>query len=1044
VESLIRSSSTSRHTSTAEMAAANPRAGGYPNGNHGALSGGNTPSQQPWPHISDVTSVTPDVDSNWPIQKLLTTGEEYLWKAESLQSFGRKPQAMKEYLRGSIIAIQLIPHHRDYLRLCTDTASRRYDALKAKVALQHSTYESIKKEIMLDNQRTRVQPQSRSENRPNGQPPPPTTSAPTSAPTSAHAASPHHIKAKPAVHPKPASLHGNQIKRGASRGSDGQSDLSSRFANLGGPVSMPQQDPRIKTQQITLPPESPAPISDGLPKLGLVSDLPGLPKVPDAIYSPARGTVSTEAGQLPSSTTRGLFSRTPSSASLSFPNIAPSPHPLPSHPPPPPPLTTPLQTNGLSQPAGPPAATKKSTLSLPGDTIGARELLELMKDKSPGWQILMIDVRPRDQFDEGHIMWQSIICIEPSVLMRENISAEQISESNVLAPQEEMALFEKRDSFDLVVFYDQNSERVAPKTSSDHALIGLQRSLVYFNYKKDLRNPPKLLRGGIEAWTDLLGAHSLSAYSASSASTAPKATHKKPSLSLAPARGPTSRAERRQGFVIRSLPPDEIRQWQETLKQDEMDTAQSPNFVRSTEDFLRRFPPVGPEQESMTSPVNGAATMAAMAKKYSDLPSPPTRPAPALPRPSYSGLGDNFAAQQPQYIDARAAAAQVSAKPSRAPFRHTGLHNPHNWCYANSVVQAFLASRGFSAELAKVKNENMWLPAPKDYNAQLMLKILGNLLMWMSTGSIDTLRPQTLMDYSKSIHDEPDLDDRFGGSKQQDAREYLSFLLGELDKETNKRSGREKGQADLPDATGENSTSFDAAFDFWQHHTEAHESIVDKYFTGVYVDEFTCTRSGCGRTAYKAQHFTIFVLHVSDRSSSLDQALHSFFDVPEDIERKCVCKHEHAKRITHLARLPELFIIALPRFKATSRQNYAKDMTVFQFDPDNLDFERYFPPVPDGRADDCKKLAPTFEYECYAIIVHKGDDLRSGHYMSYVRNDKIRERGRWLKISDKVVEETELGTNTALDQLGQLEKCAKDTMPYLLFYRRKRRRDEIP
>jgi ubiquitin carboxyl-terminal hydrolase 8 len=372
--------------------------------------------------------------------------------------------------------------------------------------------------------------------------------------------------------------------------------------------------------------------------------------------------------------------------------------------------------------------------------------------------ILIIDIRMRDDFNEGHIMSSSTICIEPSILLRDNPSANDISESLILSPNQEQSLFEQRNFYDLVVFYDQDSEDIPqqPQNSDDMVIISLHRALVDFNYMKELKNTPKILKGGLDAWIDLMGQASLG----STTSAVSRSGH------LDRNRNRQSGIERRRSkYIVKPLKPDEVKVWQETLKHDDdMQTASSPNFTRTTEDFLRRFPPVSLEQESMTSPEEKPQNRAVYGLShqvdlYTDLPSPPTRPAPALPRRSYSGLTEGRDENE-LYGNNNAV---VPARPSRVPTMksmehqstgdsnrfYTGLNNPNNWCYANSTLQSLLASPDFGRMLANSEWATKYkAPRKQDEkinHPQLMIRIISNLFHWMNSGKFQAMKAQTLM-----------------------------------------------------------------------------------------------------------------------------------------------------------------------------------------------------------------------------------------------------------------------------------------------------------
>lgn len=726
----------------------------------GVANGFHTNGVAAMPHIEDVIALPKDIDRNQPVKRLLEIAEASLRQAEFSRDIKRLGPALQDFLKASIITVQYIGQHRDYefVKSRPELAARHATLLK-KIKQQNDDYARIKEQIIADNKRTGVLPISSrtgSSHTTNG-PRPSSSSSDRPSPSfaSSHsrtgsAVNGSVIKSKPAVQPKPASLHGNSLKMGHARanslasttsGSSTQ-DLAARFANLRGPQASPGQDPRIKTHPINLPEKPAGPRampSPSKPQLSLVSSIPSLPKLPDAIYSPARGSVSGEAGRLPSSTNRGLFSRTASTVSAtSSPNLSRQQ----SH------ASdyfggaqTPTNGSSLSR-----ASSRDTSLDMPrGDSLTPEALVHVMKTKV---SILLIDVRSREEFNEGHIMHSTIICIEPGILERESISADEISQSMVLAPNQEQAHFERRNTFDLVVFYDESSSEVPTRydTNEELVIMSLHRALVQFNYGKELKHPPKILKGGLGAWVDLMGSGSLQ--STADPSSRPQPSHRNRNVTI---------ERRRSRYVVKQLKPDDIKQWEETIQKDDQDVAASPNFVRTREDFLRRFPSVSMGQQSMTAPVEPRPRYGSSHKNdlESELPSPPSRPAPALPRQSYSGFAQGPDDQEAddgtiaQKLSGPAGKSTTQVVPAEAPKFYTGLTNPHNWCYANGLLQSLLASPEFGREMANSE----WVkrhvvprkPDEKMDHPQLMTRIVSNLFHWMSSGKFQVMKAQTLM-----------------------------------------------------------------------------------------------------------------------------------------------------------------------------------------------------------------------------------------------------------------------------------------------------------
>lgn len=706
------------------------------------------PGGAPIPHIDDILKASVDIDANQSIRKLLDLAETSLRHAEINRNLNRPAVALQEFVRASIIMIKVIQGHRDFPSLKTDHKELHRACVQCleRIRQQNDVFTELKKDILADNLRTGV--------RPGGPRISSSTlasanagSRPASPMKGAESGRPLHMAAtqarsngspartKPAIQPKPQALHGNAIKA---------QNLTERFRNLRGPQTLPGQDPRIKTHPIDVgsPPKPagprPMPPSSSRPnKIDISAGIPSLPKVPDPIYSPARGSISGDSSRPPSITPRTTFSRTGS---------------VPGTP------TATSQTQNdyfapnqsYSNTAIPPTA-PANTIQIPqGDAITPEELKQAMACKG---SMLIIDARTRDDFNEGHIMAQSVICIEPSILSRENLSANDIDDSLVLSPNKEDAEFKARASKDLVVFYDQETRAMTTPARSSEQLIltSLRRALVDLNFGNELKNPPKLLEGGIEAWVDLMGRGALQSVSQATLKT------KAPTKPLG--RGTIARRK----TVVKPHRPDIAKAWEETIRNEELEIASSPSFVRTTEEFIKRYPAVSLEKESMTSPMQSTPKPAYGSSHKvdldTDLPSPPTRPAPALPRPSYNGLPVG-ASESDVYGNA---AAQNTPRPlTRVPTKPleqqstgdsnvipTGLNNPANWCYANSLLQCLLAAPDFGAELASSK----WMDkykAPKKAeekieNPQLMTKIISNLFYWMKSGKFPYMKAQMLM-----------------------------------------------------------------------------------------------------------------------------------------------------------------------------------------------------------------------------------------------------------------------------------------------------------
>lgn len=616
-----------------------------------------------------------DVDLSRPLASLVDDLQKGAKQAQFLVTMGRPDDALDSYLRTSTLAIKLIPMHRDYHSLKSDRKQlgERYRHLLKEITDDYETYEAIKKHKMAKQKAGETKAaddlKSRLAKLRNG---------PVQDP---------RIRTQPPIVP----IIDNNAAEGNHNGRPvGRHSLEATSANRKVPPTPPPKPPRLTTNG------------------GVI-----MPKLPDAIYSPARGGNTSHHQDLPSSTPRGSYSR----ATSYFPVVK----------------SGPKSTQEVKSPSSVPEL--RVHIDLPeGNVVTVEDLLRYQRVE--GFRILIIDVRPRADFEDGHILSSSTICIEPDILERSGIEARDVEDSMVLGSTEEKDHFEKRHEYDMVIIYDQSSEGFGDRKNNASKLFSV---LSDFDYPEG--NPaskhPKLLKGGLDAWKDSMGSHALR----NSGHRRKRSTYDKPWL-----RSPTKPIQN----------PEEAKRWEEHLtkpEEDDPDSAEQDNFTaaRSINDFLTRFPSV---QESMTSPVEMTLDrMDLRSPPNKPLPSPqrppelpmpprePTRPPPAVPRRSYSGL-------QPPDDDEGTASKSVTKRDVSSRGRAIGLQNPGNWCYANSTLQALFASGGFGEELYSQAWQHLYKPPKKADEKilppQLLTKIMANLFLWMGTAKFE-MKADTLM-----------------------------------------------------------------------------------------------------------------------------------------------------------------------------------------------------------------------------------------------------------------------------------------------------------
>ena len=914
-------------------------------------------------------------------------------------------------------------------------------------------------------------------------------------------------RAKPLVQPKPEGLHGRVLAGNAesSGGNDGPArpdPLSERFAKLrlarhpdetggqpfrdpkreafldpslsNGHTSLPLADfqPRSSTLEFspactsqitkpsgprympttTLPPPHP-------PKIPLNTEFAvSLPRAPSPTYSPARNLQNPANIDPPRSTPRsmnGTGGRSNSRAMFNGSSYA-------------------TGVNGETDFYASRGVAESATIARPqstaaeipsGTAIGAGGLYDFLRT----YDVLLIDVRSREEFDQGHIFAKSIMCIEPLGL-RPGVSAEELEERLIISPESEQALFARRNEFDLIVYYDQNTRSSRflsgpPTGTNAPALRALYDTMYEFSYYKELRRPPMLLTGGLDAWIDLVGYQALqtSKTAALMGVTRVGRFRNGPGrpISRVPLASSNSSLEVRKKRLreYNPLNAEEARQWLEQARNEgveapemqrtasdgeedaEQPTAELPlsPLVHSYEDFLRKFPEPSAIQQSMVVPKPPS-----LPSRYPDppIPSAPSRPAPALPRPSYSGVSERAITQQ-----AQSSRASSSAPPplytSNAILPHlklprTGLINFSVTCYMNATIQCLLAT----IPLSQFFLDNRWRGfLQKNWKGSngIMPEIYANLIRSMWRNDVQAIRPSSLRKFCARLNKE------WGVDRQQDAKEFFDFLVDCLHEDLNinwertplrplnieQELQRERTPVQIASKTE------------WDRYCHRESSFVSSLFAGQHASRLRCTTCRNTSTTYEA-FYSISVEIPRSGKGDIRDCLRSYCQeemLSGDEVWKCPycnCEREATKQII-ITRAPQFLVIHFKRFSASKTQEARKVHTPIDFPLHGLNMEPYMipPPSPDvarqvaklsGGADGAvdPAITPPYQYDAYAVMRHLGRSGNGGHYISLVKDSA---RGCWRKFDD------ERATDFDPHKLRS-EQRLQNEQAYLVFYAR--------
>ncbi|KAL1960366.1 hypothetical protein VTO42DRAFT_8326 [Malbranchea cinnamomea] len=1077
----------------------------YRDGRGGSTTGS---GRRPYPSIKELQDMAASLslDEHASLNQLVSTAEESLQKARSLTQGGQLDFALVQYLRASEITINTIPSHPDfsYINRTHPRWSDRFAALLMGINSYHAVMENVKQQIIADNMsRSRSRPTSRAgysstptESAQNSQtvpyycnsttvepplrmPSPSNFQTPSSSPRTGgrQPTSPQRSPSDDPLAQRFAQLRNSRYnetptiydRNGARQNSPSDSSATHSLPFSGHRPSSQGSLPR----QLEAPSSrlmGPRPMNSSHqsgpavpPKIPLEPLNATLPRCPSPAYSPSRTIPSQPPPNPPrtsmDSTRSSLYRQNSSWAGTPNGHLSGSfeENPYRSHTP------NGFHTEGDSK-APPPY------LQI-GPTITAEQLLECLRKA----ELLLIDVRPRTEFDSGHIMAKSVICIEP-VILKEGVSAEELEERLVISPETELSLFSRRDEFDLIVYYDQNTREPSylagsPAGTSMPHLRALYDTLYEFNMYKPLKGgrQPSLLVGGIDAWVDLLGPQSLATSHTAAALNSIRAgkagQRQGPTIRRVPTASANSSWEvkKRRLREYRPLDKDEERVWLEKAKNEEIDPTSYPSlaedpervgdgdqealspFARTYEDFLRRFPDPRDIRESMVAP---ARREPPPPLQDPIMIAPPSRPPPTVPRPSYGGVSDGRPIQPPlaRQNSATKHPLYISTSPlDRLKLPRTGLVNLGSTCYMNSIIQSLSATR----QLTMFFMDNRFhTQVQKNWKGSqgVLPGLYANLIRSLWKGDVEVIRPTSFRKFIGRLNAE------WAGSEQQDAKEFFDVLIDCLHEDLNVNFQRKPIEPLTfeQEMRRERMPIHRVSTIEWQRYSHRELSYISSLFAGQHASRLRCTTCRNTSTTYEA-FFSISVEIPTSGTGDIYQCLRSYTQEEmlsnDDVWKcpHCRCEREATKQII-LTRAPRFLVIHFKRFSASKRQQARKIHTPVNFPLTGFDLTPFMIPPPsqpqpprngDGQSSPAPPppqctlspmelaTSPPYIYNAYAVVRHLGSTIHEGHYISLVRDNA---RDCWRKFDDQRVTDFKPGNSRADNPANE--------QAYLVFYER--------
>ncbi|KAL4647545.1 ubiquitin carboxyl-terminal hydrolase 2-like [Arapaima gigas] len=311
-----------------------------------------------------------------------------------------------------------------------------------------------------------------------------------------------------------------------------------------------------------------------------------------------------------------------------------------------------------------------------------------------------------------------------------------------------------------------------------------------------------------------------------------------------------------------------------------------------------------------------------------------------------------------------------------------GLRNLGNTCFMNSILQCLSNTHSLrdyclhNTHRRDLNNNTRGNTALMEEFAKLIQ------MLWTSSGS-ESVSPSEFKTQIQKYAP------RFMGYNQQDAQEFLRFLLDGLHNEVNRVTVRPRGQSEdldhLPDD--------EKGKRMWNRYLEREDSKIVDLFVGQLKSSLTCTECGYCSTVFDP--FWDLSLPIAKKGYgevSLMDCMRLFTkeDVLDGDEKptcyRCKARKRCTKKFT-IQKFPKILVLHLKRF-SESRIRTSKLSTFVNFPMKDLDLREF-----------ASENSTNAVYNLYAVSNHSGTTM-GGHYTAYCRNPAL---GEWYTFNDSRV-----------------------------------------
>ncbi|XP_074018426.1 ubiquitin carboxyl-terminal hydrolase 2 isoform X1 [Numenius arquata] len=312
----------------------------------------------------------------------------------------------------------------------------------------------------------------------------------------------------------------------------------------------------------------------------------------------------------------------------------------------------------------------------------------------------------------------------------------------------------------------------------------------------------------------------------------------------------------------------------------------------------------------------------------------------------------------------------------------TGLRNLGNTCFMNSILQCLSNTK----ELRDYCLQNQYL-RDLNNNSRMRTALMTEFakliqLLWTSSPN-DSVSPSEFKTQIQRYAP------RFVGYNQQDAQEFLRFLLDGLHSEVNRVLVRPRASTDTLDHLPDDEKSRQ----MWRRYQEREDSRISDLFVGQLKSSLTCSECGYCSTAFDP--FWDLSLPIPKKGYgevTLMDCLRLFTkeDVLDGDEKPTCCRCKARTRCTKkfsIQKFPKILVLHLKRF-SESRIRTSKLTTFVNFQLKDLDLREF-------ASQSCNHAI----YNLYAVSNHSGTTM-GGHYTAYCKSPVSSE---WHSFNDSRV-----------------------------------------